>query len=103
MTINIYSSTLETLAKALEGIPFPSATFIVENAALKLLAVANLEKDIDQDEWPTTIDVKPEQIQDKLLARSHTRFVGEFPGKIISDARESVLVKRGRKDIQCFE
>ena len=50
MTINIYSSTLETLAKALEGIPFPSATFIVENAALKLLAVANLEKDIEQDE-----------------------------------------------------
>jgi GAF domain-containing protein len=89
MTINIYSSTLETLAKALEGVPFPSATFIVENSALKLLAVANLEKDIDQDERPITIDVKPEQIQEKLLAMPESLFWLNGDEKIFNVSSET--------------
>ena len=74
MATNIYSSTLGTLAKALEGIPFPSVTFIAEDSVLKLLAVSNLEKNITPDELPKIIDVKPDQLQEKLLAMPESLF-----------------------------
>ena len=92
MTKNIYSSTLEMLAKALEGIPFPSATFIVENAALKLLAVSNLENNISQDELPTIIDVKPNQLQEKLLAMPESLFWLNGDEKIFSVSSETKTI-----------
>jgi len=92
MTTNIYSSTLETLAKALEGIPFPSATFIVEDAALKLLAVSNLEKNINQDELPAIIDVKPDQLQEKLLAMPESLFWLNGDEKIFSVSSETKTI-----------
>lgn len=74
MATNIYSSTLETLAKALEGIPFPSATFIAEDVVLRLLTVSNLEKSITLDELPKIIGIKPGQLQEKLLAMPESLF-----------------------------
>ena len=92
MTKNLYSSTLETLARALEGIPFPSATFIVENAALKLLAVANLKNNIDQDELQTIIDVKPNQLQEKLLATPESLFWLNGDEKILDVSSETKII-----------
>ena len=92
MTINIYSSTLETLARALEGILFPSATFIVENAALKLLSVANLKNNIDQGELPTIIDVKPDQLQENLRARPESLFWLNGDEKIFNVSSETKII-----------
>jgi GAF domain-containing protein len=74
MTENIYSSTLETLAKALEGFPFPSATFSVEIDGLELLAVSNPPITINPDELPKLIKVKPDQLREKLLAMPQSLF-----------------------------
>jgi GAF domain-containing protein len=68
MTTDIYSSTLETLADALEGIAFPSVTFIVENGALKLLKSSNLLVSSNKDDLPKQIDIDPNQLQEKLMA-----------------------------------
>ena len=92
MTINIYSSTLETLARALEGILFPSATFIVENAALKLLSVANLKNNIDQGELPTIIDVKPDQLHENLQARPESLFWLNGDEKIFNVSSETKII-----------
>ena len=74
MPTNIYSSTLETLAKALEGFPFPSATFLVEANALKLLGISTPPVTINPDELPKQIEVQPDQLREKLLAMPQNLF-----------------------------
>jgi GAF domain-containing protein len=92
MTTSIYSSTLEMLAKALEAIPFPSATFIVEDSALALLAVSNLKKNTTPEDLPRTINVKPEQLQEKLMAMPESLFWLNGGEKIFNVSSETKTI-----------
>jgi GAF domain-containing protein len=74
MTTELYSSTLETLASALGSIPFPSVTFIVEKAALRILSSSNLHETVNLDELPKHIDMEPNQLQEKLMAMPQNLF-----------------------------
>lgn len=66
MTAHIVESTLKTLAKSLEGFTFPTATFLLETNAFKLLAISNLKEDSSREKLPQHIDIKPDQLQKKL-------------------------------------
>jgi GAF domain-containing protein len=74
MTTAFYSSALETLANALEGIPFPSVTFIVEKAALRILSSANLNETVNLDGLPKQIEIESNQLQEKLMAMPQNLF-----------------------------
>jgi hypothetical protein len=60
------SSTLTTLAQALEGISFPSATFLVDNGELQLLNVSNIIYEIDAGELTKKLTITPEQLEEKI-------------------------------------
>ena len=92
MATDIYSSTLNTLAKALEGTSFPTATFVVEDAALKLLAVSNLDKGFNQDKLPKQIAVKPDQLQEQLLAMPQSLFWLNGDEKIFNVSSEATTI-----------
>ena len=76
MSTNI--STLEKLAKALEGMPLPTATFLVENETLTLLAVAGGQ---------FTLDKLSEQGISKTYQIDHF-FTGE---KVINVSKETII------------
>ncbi|MGB7876857.1 MAG: GAF domain-containing protein [Anaerolineales bacterium] len=63
MPTNIISSTLTTLANALESLPFPTLTFQVENGSCKLLGVSNLNTDNLEGELPKKLAITPDQIK----------------------------------------
>jgi len=74
MLTDILISTLTTLAKVLAGITaLPSATFVVKNETLTLLAVSNLGNDFNKAELPKQIIVKANQI-DEVLSGSEKIF-----------------------------
>ena len=62
MSPEIFSSTLVTLAKALEGIHLPTVMFTVENGTLIPLVASNLKDDINQDDLPAQVAVNLEQL-----------------------------------------
>ena len=66
MSIEILSSTLSSLAKALEGTQFPTMTFSVENGMLTLLATSNLRNEIDRNKLPKQLSIKPKQLRKEL-------------------------------------
>jgi GAF domain-containing protein len=66
MSIDINATTLEKLAKAVEGYRFPTATFRVVDDGLKLLAISNLGNNAQQDDLQKKIFVNLVQFQDKL-------------------------------------
>jgi GAF domain-containing protein len=92
MTADIYSSTLETLARALEGYCFPTATFVVENAALKLLAVSNLDKNFNQAGLQRQIIVNPGQLQERLLKLPQSLFWLNGDEKIFNVSDEATTI-----------
>lgn len=63
MPTNIISSTLTTLANALESLPFPTLTFQVENGSCKLLGVSNLNTDNLEGELPKKLAITSDQIK----------------------------------------
>lgn len=72
MATEILTSTLNTLAKALAGITLlPSATFVVENEMLTLLAVSNLGNDLYQENLPEQVSVKADHLEKKLNGDGH--------------------------------
>ena len=89
MPDDINSSTLSNLAKALEGYRFPTATFLVEQASLKLLAVSNLDKNVDPNKLPKVINVDPNQLREKLLSMPQNLFWLNGNEKIFSVAEEN--------------
>ena len=74
MVTDINSSTLNTLANALEGMSFPTAIFLAENTTLKLIAVTNVAEKFNQDELPKQINLNFEQFQEKLRAMPQNLF-----------------------------
>jgi GAF domain-containing protein len=82
MSADIFTSTLTTLAKALEGKPFPAAIFSVENESLTLLAIANHSGNLNQDDLPKQIVIKSNQLERK--------FKGD--GKIFSISKDTTIV-----------
>ena len=66
MSIDILSSTLLSLAKALEGTQFPTVTFSVENGALTLLAASNLRNEVDRGKLHRQLAIKPKQLRKEL-------------------------------------
>jgi hypothetical protein len=66
MSTDIFSSTLKTLAGALDGTPFPTMTFLVENEVLTLVAVSNLGNSLEHSSFPEQIPVKSEQLEKRL-------------------------------------
>ena len=57
MSTEIVTSTLEALAGALEGIPFPTATFFVENGTLTLLSASGCERNLPEPSGELTLKV----------------------------------------------
>ena len=92
MATDIYSSTLKTLAKVLEGTLFPTAIFAVEDHALKLLAVLNLKKGINQEKLPNQITIKPELVQEKFLAMPQKLFWLDGDEKIFNVSSEIITI-----------
>lgn len=92
MATDIYSSTLKTLAKALEGTLFSTAIFAVEDHALRLLAVSNLDKGIDQDKLPDQIVVKSKLLQEKFLAMPQSLFWLDGDEKIFNVSSETTTI-----------
>jgi GAF domain-containing protein len=82
MSADIFTSTLTTLAKALEGKPFPAAIFSVENESLTLLAIANHSGNLNQDDLPKQIVIKSNQLERKLKG----------DGKIFSISKDTTIV-----------
>jgi GAF domain-containing protein len=82
MSTDIFTSTLTTLAKALEGKPFPAAIFVAENESLTLLAISNSSINLNQDDLPKQITVKPNQLERKLKG----------DGKIFSISQDTTIV-----------
>ena len=82
MTADIFTSTLTTLANALEGKQFPAAVFSVENESLMLLAVVNHRSDLKQDDLPKQITVKSKQFEKKIKGS----------GKIFSVSTDTTIV-----------
>ena len=66
MSTDIFTHTLTTLAKALEGKPFPAAIFFVQNEKLTLVGVSNHNNNLNQDDLPKQIAVKSAQLEKKL-------------------------------------
>ena len=67
MSTDIFTSTLTTLAKVLEGTTLlPAAIFLFENEMLTLQAVSNLDIDLDQVDFPKQITIKSDQLEKKL-------------------------------------
>jgi GAF domain-containing protein len=66
MSADIFTSTLKTVAKALEGLRFPTAIFFVEDETLSLLAASNLGNNLIPNKLPEQIIVQPGQIEDVL-------------------------------------
>jgi len=67
MITDIYRSSLETLTNALVHFPYPIATFLFEADTLNLLATSNLEKEIDKKDLPQQLNVKSDQLIEKLI------------------------------------
>jgi GAF domain-containing protein len=82
MSTDIFTSTLTTLANALEGKPFPAAIFSVENESLTLLAIANHSGNLNQDDLPKQIVIKSNQLERKLKG----------DGKIFSISKDTTIV-----------
>jgi GAF domain-containing protein len=82
MSTDIFTSTLKTLAKALDGTPFPTVTFLVENERLTPLAVSNLGNNLMQSNLPEQISVKSDQLEKKLTG----------DGKILSVSKDMTIV-----------
>jgi GAF domain-containing protein len=82
MSADIFTSTLTTLAKALEGKPFPAAIFSVENESLTLLAIANHSGNLNQDDLPKQIVIKSNQLERKLKG----------DGKIFRISKDTTIV-----------
>ena len=82
MSTDIFTSTLTTLTKALEGKPFPTAIFLVENETLTLLTVSDHSNNLNQDDLPKQIAVKPDQLEKKLKGG----------GKIFSVSKDITIV-----------
>ncbi len=80
MSTDIFSTTLTTLAKALEGKAFPAAIFLVENESLTLLTVANHGN--NQNDLPKQIAVKSAQLEKKLIDN----------GKIFGVSKDTTIV-----------
>ena len=78
MPTDIISSTLSTLAHALESTPFPTATFYVENGEFQLLDVSNL----NTGELPKKLTITPEQFEEGIKG----------DGKIFNVAESSELL-----------
>jgi len=66
MSIEILSSTLLSLVKALEGTQFPTVTFSVENGTFTLLATSNLRNENNRGKLPKQLTIKPEQLRKEL-------------------------------------
>ncbi len=92
MTTDVYLSTLGTLATALEGNRFPSATFQVVDTGLMLVAVSNLNKNVNQDELPQKISIKPSLLQEKLLSMPQNLFWLNGAEKIFSASDEAAIL-----------
>ena len=92
MTTEIFPPTLETLARALEGYPFPTATFVVEGAALRFLAVSNHNKISHQSELQKKINVTPSQLQEKLQKLSQSLFWLNGEEKIYSVSADATTI-----------
>lgn len=82
MSTDIFSSTLKTLAGALDGTPFPTMTFLVENEVLTLVAVSNLGNSLEHSSFPEQIPVKSEQLEKRLKGN----------GEIFSVSRNTTIV-----------
>jgi GAF domain-containing protein len=83
MPPDILTSTLKILAKALSGItPFPTATFVVENEMLSLLAVSNFGNELNQENLPKQITVKADHLERKLKG----------DGQILSVSRDTLTI-----------
>ena len=82
MSADIFTSTLTTLAKALEGKPFPAAVFSVENETLTLLAIANHNSSLKQDGLSKQIAIKANQLEKKIKGN----------GKIFSVSTDTTIV-----------
>ena len=91
MVADINSSILNTLVNALEGMPFPTATFLAEKATLKLIAITNDTKKINQDELPKQINLNFEQLQEKLRAMPQGLFWLDEDERIFSVQKENAL------------
>ena len=92
MEADIYSSTLKILAEALEGTHLPTATFVVDDAALTLFAVSNLKEGKSQDKLPKQIAVKPELLQEKFLAMHQSLFWLDGDEKIFHVSSEATTI-----------
>jgi hypothetical protein len=66
MSADIYSSTLTTLAKVLKGLPFPTATFILEKDTLSLVGVFKQGNELSTDKLPGHINLNPDQLVNLL-------------------------------------
>jgi GAF domain-containing protein len=82
MSTDIFISTLTTLAKALDGTPFPTVTFLVENETLTLLAVSNPGNNLDQSKLPEQIAIKSDQLEKRLKGG----------GEIFSVSKDTTIV-----------
>lgn len=82
MSTDIFTSTLKTLAKALDGTPFPTVTFLVESEGLTPLAVSNLGNNLMQSNLPEQISVKSDQLEKELTG----------DGKILSVSKDMTIV-----------
>jgi GAF domain-containing protein len=103
MTTDIYSSTLETLADALEGIPFPSVTFTVENNGLRLIKSSNLQDTFNKDDLPKQIDIDPNQLQEKLMAMPQNLFWLNGGTKVFNVSSEKKTIPELFDFASCLE
>jgi len=63
MSTDIVLSTLKTLTNALEGVSFPTVTYIFENGGFKFFKFANIRKDFS-GEFPKQLEVEPETLEE---------------------------------------
>jgi GAF domain-containing protein len=82
MSTDIFTPTLTTLAKALEEKPFPAAIFSIQNETLTLVGVSNHNNNLNQDDLPKQIAVKPNQLEKKLKGN----------GKVFSVSKDTTIV-----------
>lgn len=82
MSTDIFTPTLTTLAKALEGRQYPAAIFFVESESLTLLAITNYDYNLNRDNLPKQINVKATQLEKKLKGDK----------KIFSVAKDTTIV-----------
>lgn len=78
MTAEFTTSTLELLAKSLEGNPFASIIFLIEDKVLKIIAVSNLNKDFQQGELPDSIPFSQEDIIEVQNRAGNIFYAGEI-------------------------